>query len=210
MALRQLMSKRPALAAILFQGVFVPIALLLALLLGVQPWAHIELSPAAGLLSVVATVPLLLSFGALSLGRYRWLQEMEQHIRWLIVHLFQASPSGTVILVAFLAGLGEELLFRGVLQDWLAGLLGLEAALIIASIAFGLAHFITPAYFLLATLMGFYMGLLYIWTGNLLVPILVHALYDWVVIRFYLARERRGMPRSQDADSTVPGDSGEP
>ena len=34
--------------------------------------------------------------------------------------------------------------------------------------------------------MGFYLGWLYQATGNLLVPIMVHFLYDWVVLEWYL------------------------
>nr|WP_239056945.1 CPBP family intramembrane glutamic endopeptidase [Wenzhouxiangella limi] len=90
-------------------------------------------------------------------------------------------------MVALLAGVGEELLFRGVIQGGLDGVIGPWPALALASLLFGAMHALSRAYFVLATVMGLYMGLVYLWTGNLLIPILIHFLYDWVVLRYYLA-----------------------
>jgi len=91
-----------------------------------------------------------------------------------------------VALVALLAGLGEELLMRGVLQGWLAGHLPIEWAILLTALVFGLAHFVSGFYFLFATLIGVYLGVVYHLTGNLLVVVLAHALYDWIVVRIYL------------------------
>ena len=55
---------------------------------------------------------------------------------------------------------------------------------------FGLLHFITPLYALLAGLMGLYLGWLYEATGNLIVPMIVHGLYDFAAL-VYLVRIRR-------------------
>ena len=51
---------------------------------------------------------------------------------------------------------------------------------------FGLMHFITPTYAVLATLMGAYLGLVWQWTGNLLAVVLMHALYDFLVLLYLL------------------------
>jgi membrane protease YdiL (CAAX protease family) len=53
--------------------------------------------------------------------------------------------------------------------------------LIAVSILFGLAHNITKVYFLLAFLIALYLGALLLLTQNLLVPVAVHALYDFCV-----------------------------
>ena len=105
-----------------------------------------------------------------------------------------------MVLVSALAGIGEELLFRGVIQDGLNLHFSTAASLIIASLLFGLAHAVTPAYFIIASLMGLYLGWLYLHTGNLLIPIIVHGLYDWIAIRFYLWNRNR---RSSDADKSI-------
>ncbi len=72
--------------------------------------------------------------------------------------------------ISILAGVGEELLFRGVIQVKL-GIIG-------ASIIFGLLHFITPAYCIIATIMGFYLGFLFQYFGSILIPIQLHFVYD--------------------------------
>jgi membrane protease YdiL (CAAX protease family) len=65
-------------------------------------------------------------------------------------------------------------------------------ALVLTSVAFGLAHFLTLSYALLAALAGLYLGALYWAGGNLVIPIVAHALYDLVALlqlaRMYRAR----------------------
>jgi hypothetical protein len=95
--------------------------------------------------------------------------------------LASRSPVELVLLAA-LAGLAEEMLFRGVMQIGLARLLPDGVALVVASAVFGLAHFITPAYALLAGLAGLYLGGLFLLQGNLVAPIVAHAVYDVVAL----------------------------
>jgi membrane protease YdiL (CAAX protease family) len=105
-----------------------------------------------------------------------------------------------LILISICAGVGEELLFRGWLLFWLAGLdasgpaptmFEYGAALAASSVAFGLVHPITKLYVVLATLMGLYFGLLVLLTGNLLIPIAAHATYDAVQLIITGYREDR-------------------
>lgn len=89
------------------------------------------------------------------------------------------GPSG--LLVALFAGVGEELFFRGVLQN--------EFGLVFASVAFGLLHFGTavrqyPIVALLYILIGFYLGLVYQCSHTLWVPLLVHFIYDFAAILY--------------------------
>lgn len=166
------------------------LGIVLAFLFGLRPWHEIDASGQALAWSLAATVPLLLLLVLFPLGHWRWLREITRVIEELLVPLFANAPVGAVALVSLLAGVGEELLFRGVIQAGLEGLIGPFTALMAASLLFGLAHAITPAYFVIATIMGVYLGLLYQHAGNLLIPVIVHALYDWIAIRFYLWRHR--------------------
>ena len=75
-----------------------------------------------------------------------------------------------LFLISAFAGIGEELLFRGVIQ--------VKAGIIGASIIFGLLHFITPAYCIIATIMGFYLGFLFQYYESILIPIQLHFVYD--------------------------------
>jgi uncharacterized protein len=91
------------------------------------------------------------------------------------------GPVG-LALIAVLAGLGEETLFRGVLQPWLAGLVSPWPAVLLAAVLFGAMHPVSPMYAVLAGLAGAYFGALLVLTGNLLAPIIAHAGYDFVAL----------------------------
>lgn len=182
--------RHPLIQALLFEALLIPLALGIAWLIGLRPWDDLLLSVEIVLLAGLATLPLLLLFNRRLLHRFAWARNLEDTVRRLLMPLFRDSGPAGIALVAALAGLGEELLFRGVLQAGLSEWLGPASGLLLASLLFGLAHCITPAYLVLATLMGLYMGLLYQWSGNLLLPVLVHALYDWIAIRHYQQRAR--------------------
>ncbi len=177
-----------------FQFGIVVLAVLLALVFRIDLFGQLEFSVEAMNWGLIGTLPLLVSVWALADVRWAWADELRRLMRDMVVPLFRNAPAGTLFLVSLLAGVGEELLFRGVIQGGLSGLLGPWPALILASVMFGALHALTRAYFVIATLMGFYLGLFYLWTGNLLIPILIHFLYDWVVLRYYLMRDTRAAP----------------
>lgn len=86
------------------------------------------------------------------------------------------SPAG-VIGAGLIAGIGEELLFRGAIQPWL----GLPAAVAL----FTIAHMGTRPLLRLAVwtaIEGLYLGVLLILTGNLLIPMIVHGVHDTIGI----------------------------
>jgi len=187
MRLRGLAATHPLLAAVILQALAIPLALGLALVAGVTPWADFRLTAEALLMAVVATAPLLVGFWAAAYARAQWFWELDALIRPTLRALFGDRRRGAVALVSLLAGFGEELLFRGVLQGWLSELIGPWIGVAIAAVVFGLMHFLSWTYFAVATGLGLYLGALYELTGNLLVVCLVHALYDWVAIRYLLA-----------------------
>lgn len=177
---------RPLMAALLFQGALIPFALVLALLLGLTPWNDMAISGEALLVALLAAAPPLVLAWWLSRQSYPWVRQLLDRVHQVLDLLFRGGSQVAIVAVSLFAGFGEELLFRGVAQAGLEQYLGAGAALAVASLLFGLVHAITPAYFVLATLMGLYLGLLYQLTGNLLVACLVHALYDWAAITWYL------------------------
>jgi membrane protease YdiL (CAAX protease family) len=81
------------------------------------------------------------------------------------------------------AGVGEEMLFRGVLQGVLARWLGTWEGLAVASLLFGLLHPISTTYVVVAGLLGAYLGAVWILSGNLLVVVIAHAVYDYLALR---------------------------
>jgi uncharacterized protein len=186
--LQRLLEQRPLLFVLVFEGALVVLALILALLFGLRPWDDIGWSGSAFVMALLATLPMVVALDLLGRVDWAWVHAISDAIREVLLPLFRNAPPGALIAVALMAGIGEELLFRGVVQAGLEAWLGPLAGLLLASLLFGLAHFVTLGYFALASLMGLYFGLLYQWSGNLLVPILVHALYDWIALRWYLRR----------------------
>ena len=79
-------------------------------------------------------------------------------------------------------------MFRGVLQTGLVEIAGKWPGLIAASIAFGLAHPISKPYVITATLVGIFLGGLFLMTGNLLAPVVAHATYDFCALAWLVRR----------------------
>jgi membrane protease YdiL (CAAX protease family) len=85
------------------------------------------------------------------------------------------------LLLSLSAGVGEEVLFRGALQPLVASLTRSDALGVgLSSLLFAALHAATPRYLLLAFILSGYLGWVQIGSGNLLIPILVHTLFDVV------------------------------
>ena len=89
-------------------------------------------------------------------------------------------------IISVLAGLCEEVLFRSVIQGALSVTAGPVTALIVASALFGAVHLVTLTYAVIAAVIGAYLGALWLWSGNLLLPITAHAAYDFVALVCFL------------------------
>jgi len=179
-------SSSPILGALAFQAGFIPLALFLAWLFGVDLRGQFWLDWQTLAATVLATAFMFLFYMAFLPFGFEWARRLEAQVAQMMQSLFQGRSSHWALPLALAAGVGEELLFRGVIQAALGDWLGTLPGLVLASILFGLAHCISLAYFLIACLMGLFMGALYLWSGNLLLPILVHALYDWLAFLYYL------------------------
>ena len=86
------------------------------------------------------------------------------------------------VLVSLTAGFCEELLYRGFLPAYLSHIfpgMALWLAIIIAAVLFGVGHLYQKLSGVLGTgLIGLAFGLLYLFTGSLFLPMIVHALFD--------------------------------
>lgn len=176
--------------AVAFEGGLVLLWLLLGRLLGMPPSSQGASEGAAFFTGVLATLPLLPLLFALSRSSLAPFRRLMGHIDEVLVPYLAKLAVSDFALVALLAGIGEEGIFRGILQGALSEITSPLTALTAASVIFGLLHFITPTYALLAGILGFYLGWLYLASGNLVVPIVVHALYDFIAL-LYLTRWRR-------------------
>lgn len=167
------------------------LALALGRLGGIAPLERLRFdlaSVAAGLIAMLPMLGLLLWCLRTRWGPMRRLVALVEDR--LGPHLASAGPGGIVLLAA-LAGIGEELLFRGVIQAWLAERFPLWLAVSGASILFGVGHWLSASYAAVAAVIGAWLGLMFVLTGNLLAPMVAHAAYD-VAALFVLARRARG------------------
>jgi membrane protease YdiL (CAAX protease family) len=149
---------------------------------------------------VIATVPLLVMFWWLVHSDWPTLIELRRQVHALIGEMFPSASLGQLALVAALAGVGEELLFRGVLQTifgwWTTPIVGL----VMASIVFGLLHALSRVYFLLATIIGLCFGWMTWYYNDLVAPMVAHAFYDFVAL-VYLSRLRLSADTVQPPES---------
>jgi membrane protease YdiL (CAAX protease family) len=161
----------------------------------------IHLGPAAALraaaVGAAATLPMLALFVALEGSSAAPLQQIRDWLRAVLKEFFPQATLLQLLAVALAAGWGEELLFRGLIQQGLARALadfggGHGLALGGASLLFGMAHSVTRTYLLIATVIGAYLGILLWLTGSLWAPIVTHALYDFIVL-WYLCRPRTAL-----------------
>src|ERR1035437_1818490 len=103
--------------------------------------------------------------------------------KWSILQLFAIS---------LVAGISEEAFFRGAIQGSLADRVNVILAVVLASALFGAFHLLTWTYAIIAAFIGAYLGLLWIWTGNLLTPMITHAVYDFAALMYFLRLYRSG------------------
>ncbi len=183
------------LIAAAFEGSLVALAIALGWLLRTSPLETFHYDPYDVLLAIGATAPPLALFWFCIKFPLGPLKEIVRIMDEMLVPLFRDCRPAQLAVIAALAGLGEEMLFRGVVQEWIAGPCGPWIGLLTAAVLFGLLHAITPAYALLAGLIGLYLGWLWMATDNLLVPVIVHGLYDFLVLAYLVKiRPEKSLP----------------
>jgi uncharacterized protein len=185
--------------AVFFEAGLAPFSLLLGWLLGHPPLEKFVWSAGDALWGAAAALPLIAVF----LAMLRWpvgpLVKVKEFCEEEVVPLFDESYWSELALISLSAGVGEEMLFRGVLQATLMDWLGVGWGLSLASILFGVLHPISISYIIIAGFLGFYLGGIWIYNGNLLTVMVTHAVYDLVALG-YLIRLRKGGTGDSETD----------
>lgn len=176
--------KRPQIsstAALGFQAGIGVVGLLAIFLFGI-PVQYDGLSPGSvvlwGVAGSVATYVVIMMLTWLP-GRLR--DSLDSQLEQL--HRFACEYSWPVLVaLAVFAGVGEELLFRGAIQGWLAQHTHDVVAIVAASVLFGVVHYLSFTYFLLATGLGLVLGVAYALTDSLLLVMVWHGVYDMIAL----------------------------
>jgi len=108
--------------------------------------------------------------------RVAWAQELARALR-----PFARDLSGTgILVVALLSSIGEELLFRGLLQPWLG--------VVAQALLFGVLHQLRGpsrwAWVAWASIVGLLFGVVFAATGSLLGPVCAHALINGLNLNY--------------------------
>ena len=159
--------------------------------MGVAPQSPRISAPTAVGVGLLAAAPLLVGLVLFDRWPPTVLRSFRDQVIGQLVPLFRTLKVVDLALISVAAGVGEELLFRGLIQRGIEFLLGGSAAvaLPVASLLFGLCHYLNATYVLLAGLVGLYLGALLLATDQLLTPIVTHAAYDFAAL-LYLTRRQ--------------------
>ncbi len=174
-------SRLSASSALLFQGGIGGVGLVLVLLFSIPLhldglswfqvliWGCLGAAGTYGLLLLLALIP-----GLFPDSLERQMAELYE---------FTSGFSWPVLLaLSALAGAGEELLFRGAVQGWVSGAAGVTTGVVVSAVLFGLVHWVSFTYFLVAAGLGVLFGSVYALTDSLLLVMVWHAVYDVIAI----------------------------
>jgi len=166
----------------LFEFSLLIVALILGWIFAVQPAENVSLDWKALLIGIVGAVPLFLAFLGIEQLPIEPVQKIQEAVLDSLGRFLAGSTHLELILLATLAGVGEEVLFRGFLLPWVESLGGYWWGLGISSLLFGIMHAVTWTYTIFASLAGAYFGVMLDISGerNLLAPIAAHAFYDYL------------------------------
>jgi hypothetical protein len=126
-------------------------------------------------------------------GRIRALRRIERRLVALLD--MPALRPHHALIFGLLAGVPEEILFRGALQPTLG--------LLVTSLVFGALHAVTLAYFVYAGVAGMLLGALALWRGALWAPVAAHTVVD-VIMFALLIRRWQTRARAQESGPTAP------
>jgi len=110
----------------------------------------------------------------------------------------------TIFVVGFMAGLSEEILFRGTMMRTMQdSRLGNHAAVWIAAIVFSAIHLQFYG-FIPRMLLGLWFGYLLVWTRSLWAPIIAHTLNNSTVVLFNYLTNRGVIPEGYGDHIGIP------
>lgn len=185
------------LVAVLFEAGLGVVALGIGWLVGVQPLSTWRFTLDAVGWGIAATLPMLVGLWWINRFPVGPLRALKQLVVEELVPRFRDLRLWQLAALAAAAGVGEELLLRGLVQTGLTNLasrvLTAPAAsgvgLVLAALLFGLMHPLSKTYATLCLLIGLYLGVIWLATGNLLVPVIAHGLYDFLALVYLLSQK---------------------
>jgi uncharacterized protein len=168
---------------------------------GTSPWAQLHWSWSDVGWGCLAAMPPLLVIWLIDLFPIGPLRKVKDISDQFLRPLLKDCRLPDFFILATLAGFCEELLFRGWLQPMLSQYVDLPYSILITGIIFGLCHFITVTYVIIAFLISVYLSWLLVWSDNLLVPMVTHGVYDLIALIVVM------WPRKGERDGRLGGEA---
>jgi membrane protease YdiL (CAAX protease family) len=124
----------------------------------------------------------------------QWARQQENALMEVTRFLTSFSTTGDfflgLVVIAVIPGIGEELVFRGLIQNELhRGTKNIHVAIWVSAILFSAMHMQFFG-FVPRMLLGALFGYLYHWSGNLLVPMLAHFFHNGLTLVFIYAYQQ--------------------
>ena len=171
--------------AVSFEASLVVIAAILAWFFGTPLLADFKWEWKATFLGLSSTLPMLAFFGWMLQSEYPPFVEIREFLNTFVHQLFGEWSIVHLAALSIVAGIGEEILFRGVLQSGIGNIASPGIGILVASFLFALCHALTKAYFISTFIIGIYLSLVWQASENLLTPIVTHAAYDFVALLYF-------------------------
>ena len=142
----------------------------------------------AAIYALLLTLPLFAVFFLIERTGWGPIDELRNEIDEKVRPIFSNCNLIDLAVIAFFAGVGEELFFRGWMQAVLVERSGVLIGILITSLIFGLLHYLSTAYAVYAFITSIYLGIIYLATANLFIVMAIHAIYDFIAL-VYLVRK---------------------
>ena len=173
-------------AACLIEISLLVIAWVISWISNIPLWRSLFWDPQHLLIGLSAALPLFVGFV--------WMLDATpaptRNIRLMLDRFLRPAMEKFTIpqlaVVSLLAGVCEETLFRDAIQASLTQAFGIGLGIFGGALLFGLAHLVTLLYAAVTITVGILLGWIAHQTGNLLAPIVTHAVYDFTALVYYL------------------------
>lgn len=187
--------------AILLESSLLVIAWLLAWCLGVPLFADFRWEAKGAWIGLVSVLPMLAFLGWILRSEHPLFVEIRDCCDLLIGQCFGKESWFSIALLSTVAGVGEEVLFRAVLQGGLSVHTDPVVGVLAASFLFAVCHALTKGYFAAAFCIGIYLSAVWQAAENLLAPIVAHTVYDFLALGCFLRRRKDQETSAEEIES---------
>lgn len=187
-------------------GMFIVPGFVLAMYFSEKPLKYLGFNRINWNLGILVFLTTIISFPAINLlasinemvSMPQWMIDMEQKAQVLTKAFMAVDGFGGVLLnifmIAVLPAIGEELIFRGILQKIFTDLTGKVVwGILISAVLFSSMHMQFQG-FLPRLALGVLFSYLYVWSGSLWLPIIAHFINNSIAIIGYTLIYKGNLP----------------